>query len=83
MATMATLFVRDVPEALYKHLRARAKRNGRSLNAEVIDILRGIPDYEEDAAEITRQLAALAAEINWPEDAPPPEQFIREDRDSR
>ena len=83
MSNVATLYVRDVPEGLYKRLRARARRNGRSLNAELIDILEDVAVREGDAEAITRRLAELAAEINWPEDAPPPEQFIREDRDSR
>jgi plasmid stability protein len=80
---MATLYVRDVPERLYKRLRASARRNGRSLNAEVIELLDEVTGQEQDAEAITRELAELAAEINWPADAPPPEQFIREARDSR
>jgi plasmid stability protein len=31
--------MRDVPEKLYKRLRARARRNGRSLNAEVLELI--------------------------------------------
>ena len=45
MGRVATLYVRDVPEKLYKRLRARARRNGRSLNAAVLELngtLRGI-----------------------------------------
>ena len=37
---MATLYVKDVPDDLYKALQARAKANGRSLSAEVRIILR-------------------------------------------
>jgi len=80
---MPTMYVRDVPAGLYKRLRARAKRNGRSLNAEVLDILGDAANREQDAGRITRRLAELAAEIDWPADAPTPEELIREGRESR
>jgi len=83
MTPVATLYIRDVPEPLYKRLRTRAQRHGRSLNAEVLDILGDVADHERDAGRVTRRLAQLAAEINWPPDAPTPEQLIREGRDSR
>ena len=37
---MATLYVRNVPEEVYEALRQQAKRNGRSISAETIMILR-------------------------------------------
>jgi plasmid stability protein len=83
MSNVATLYVRDVPERLYKSLRARARRNGRSLNAEVLEVLGDVVERTEDAEAITRRLAELSAEINWPEDAPTPERMIRQDRDTR
>lgn len=36
---MATLNIKNVPDALYRKLRARAKRERRSLSQEVIHIL--------------------------------------------
>jgi hypothetical protein len=36
---MATLHVRNVPDALYERLRARAERNGRSIGAETVVLL--------------------------------------------
>jgi hypothetical protein len=30
-----------------------------------------------------QRLAEIAAEIDWPDDAPTPEELIRKDRDSR
>jgi plasmid stability protein len=80
---VATLYVREVPERLYKRLRARARRNGRSLNAELLEVLEDVVERGEDAEAITRRLAEIAAEITWPEDAPTPERMIREDRDNR
>jgi hypothetical protein len=36
---MATLYVENVPDDRYEALREQAKRNGRSISAEVIDLL--------------------------------------------
>jgi plasmid stability protein len=38
---MATLYVRNVPDSLYEELRASAERDGRSIGAEAITLLRG------------------------------------------
>lgn len=80
---MATLYVRDVPEKLYKRLRARARRNGRSLNAEVLELIDEALLRELTSDEITDRLAELAAEIDLPSDAPRPEDIIRQERDRR
>ena len=80
---MATLYVRDVPEKLYKRLRARARRNGRSLNAEVLELIDEAVLRELTSDEITDRLAELAAEIDLPPDAPRQEDIIREERDRR
>jgi plasmid stability protein len=80
---VATLYVRDVPEKLYKRLRARARRNGRSLNAEVLELIDEAVLRELTSDEITDRLAELAAEIDLPPDAPKPEDIIREDRNRR
>jgi len=37
---MATLYVENVPDDLYQALRKRAKKNGHSMAAEVLAILR-------------------------------------------
>ena len=80
---MATLYVRDVQERVYKRLRARARRNGRSLNAEVLELLDEAVLRELTSDEITDRLAELAAEIDLPSDAPRPEDIIRQERDRR
>jgi plasmid stability protein len=80
---MRTLYVRNVPNRVYEALERRAQRNGRSLNAETLAILRGEAEREQDARQIAQRLAEIAAEINLPPDAPKPEDLIREDRDSR
>ena len=82
LTVVASLYIRDVPESLYNSLSTRARRHGRSPNAEILDILGDVADHERDASRITRRLAQLAAEIQLPPDAPTPEQLIREGRDS-
>ena len=79
---MRTLYVRNVPNRIYEALARRARRNGRSVNAEAIEILRAETE-RGDARVIVQRLAAIAAEIDWPDDAPTPEELIRKDRDSR
>jgi plasmid stability protein len=82
MRRVPTLYVRDVPEQLYKRLRARARRNGRSLNAEVLDILDEVAEREQFSGRITQRLAELAQASSLPPDAPKPEDVIRELRDA-
>lgn len=77
---MATLYVHDVPEKLYKRLEARARRNGRSLNAELLQLIDEAVVRELTSDEITDRLEKLAAEIDLPSDAPRPEDIIREER---
>ena len=79
---MRTLYVRNVPNRIYEALERRARRNGRSVNAEAVEILRAETE-REDARVVVQRLAELAAEMNWPADAPAPEELIREDRDRR
>jgi plasmid stability protein len=84
-ARVATLHIRNVPVHVYEALRVQAERNGRSLNAEVIDVLgRGVESWrgnEQWWAEFEELCQRIAAQI--PADAPTPEELIREDRDSR
>ena len=79
---VATLYVRNVPEAVIEKLRANARANGRSLNAEALEIL------EEAAAEmsatpITDRIEEIAKRLNLGPDDLDPVSLIREDRDSR
>jgi plasmid stability protein len=83
MTAMPTLHVRNVPPHVYAALKKRASRNGRSLNAEVIDVLEGVAERERRGAKITEELRRLAKEINLPPDAPKPEEIIRQARDER
>ena len=84
MTRVPNLHIRNVPEEVYEALRARAKREGRSINAEALRILEEVAQRERGRREtpITDRLAQLAREINWPPDAPKPEDLIRRVRDA-
>jgi plasmid stability protein len=78
---MATLHVRNVPEDVYEALRARAKSEGRSINAETIAVLReALRPSPEDLLE---QIRSLRARTTLPTGRFAPERIIREDRDAR
>jgi antitoxin FitA len=79
---MATLHVRNVPEEVYAALRARAAREGRSMNAEVIAILRRSLTSRRDPDDVIADLRRFRERVRLPADAPPPEELIREDRDA-
>jgi plasmid stability protein len=82
---MATLYVENVPDDLYKALRKRAKTNRSSIAAEVIALLkRQVPTDAElkKRREIYDRLAELRARPPLsPGPFPPAEQMIREDRE--
>jgi plasmid stability protein len=65
MTSVGTLYVREVPEPTLERLRARARANGRSLNAEVLEILDEVTSGD-DAELITQWLEELAARIRLP-----------------
>jgi plasmid stability protein len=82
---MATLYVENVPEELYKALRKRAKENGKSIAAEVITLLKQhVPTAQElkrrrKAIEELARLRALPP--LGPGPFPSAEEMIREDRE--
>ena len=73
-----TLSVKNVPRALAVRLRARALRNHRSLQGELLSIL-------EDAAHVTSvtDLVALAARLGVTSPVGESAAIVREDRDGR
>ena len=82
---MATLYVENVPEDVYKALRKRARENHKSIAAEVISLLKqNIPTEAElkRRREFYDRLAELRAK---PPLTPGPfssaEEMIREDRE--
>ena len=82
---MATLYVEDVPDDIYKALRKRAKANRKSIAAEVIGLLK---DNVPTEAELKRRrefydkMAEFRARAPLsPGPFPSTEEMIREDRE--
>ena len=81
---MATLYVENVPEDLYKSLRERARSNRRSISAETIFLLeRALPTAAElrRRSAIYRRVQRLAMRPGAVAPGPSTEQLLREDRD--
>lgn len=82
---MPTLYVENVPEAVYKALRERARRNRKSIAAEVIDLLeRNVPTAEElrRRREFVKRLKKISSRPPLsPGPFPSAEEMIREDRE--
>ena len=82
---MATLYVENVPEDIYKALRKRAKENRKSIAAEVIALLKqSIPTEAElrRRREFYDRLVELRAKPPLTAGPfPSAEEMIREDRE--
>jgi hypothetical protein len=82
---MATLYVENVPENIYKALRKQARANRKSIAAEVISLLeQHVPTEEElqrrrKAFEGLARLRAMKPLSAGP--FPSAEEMIREDRE--
>jgi plasmid stability protein len=83
MSGMPTLNIRNVPESVVATLKRRAKQNGRSLNAEVVEALKDYGQRQTRAEELLRQLEEFRREWLAPNDAPTPEEMIRAGREER
>jgi hypothetical protein len=83
MSDVATLHIRNVPVGVVATLKRHAKQNGRSLNAQVVEVLKEYDERHTRAADLLRQLEEFRADLPLPEDAPRPEDVIREARDER
>ena len=82
---MATLYVQNVPDELYEALRDLAKKNRKSIAAEVITLLEeNVPTAKELEArrELFLRLAELRAQPSpGPGPFPSTEEMQREDRE--
>jgi plasmid stability protein len=59
MSQVPAIHVRNVPAEVVDRLKARAKRNGRSLNAEIVDLLQTAAENEREPGWIARRLAEI------------------------
>jgi plasmid stability protein len=83
MSDVPTLHIRNVPVEVYEALRRRAGRSRRSLNMEVIETLRVSVEETAERERLLQELDDLRREFLLPEDAPKPEDVIREGREER
>ena len=82
---MATLYVENVPDELYAALRARARKNRKSMAAEVVSLLeQTVPTAKElkRRERLLQQVLRLRS-LQSPGNGPFPstEQMVREDRE--
>jgi antitoxin FitA len=83
---MAQVLVRDLPEETVARLKEKAAEAGRSLEAELRDILNRAaqPSHEERKREALAVLDAVRAKSRpWQPGEPTAAEMIREDRDTR
>ena len=82
---MATLYVENVPDDIYKALRKRAKASNRSIAAEVIALLKNHIPTEAELKRRRDLFDRLAELRSRPPLSPGPfqsaEEMIREDRE--
>jgi plasmid stability protein len=82
---MATLYVENVPDDVYKALRKQAQKNRKSIAAAVIELLeQNIPTEAElrGRREFARRMREFASrEPLTPGPFPSAEEMIREDRE--
>lgn len=82
MSRLPTLYIRNVPTEVYEALKARAKREGRSVNAEALKILEDVADQEPDPRVLVAELWELSKELERLPGDPTAEEVIRILRDS-
>jgi plasmid stability protein len=80
---VATLYVRNIPADLYDELRRWAEEHERSVNAEVIDVLRRESQRRRAADEFARSLARYRKRWagKYATGSPDAVELIRADRD--
>jgi plasmid stability protein len=81
---MATLYVENVPDEIYKALRKQARANRKSIAAEVISLLEQNVPTDEELKQRRKAIAGLARLRAMQPLAPGPfpsaEEMLREDR---
>jgi plasmid stability protein len=78
---MGALHIRNVPPDVVEALKARAAKEGRSLNAQVVHVL---VDATRRCSldEVLARIDARSRRAALPASAPTPESLIRRDRDA-
>ncbi len=76
---MATVTIRNLDDAVVERLKYKAKQNGRSLEAEVRELLKQAADRKttEELLAIADRIAAMTPDVPQTDSA----ELLREDRD--
>lgn len=78
---MPTLHIRNVPELLYEQIRQRAEAHGRSISAEVVDLLTlAIQGERRTAREVLDEIQGRRSFRPSAVGAPDSTTLLREDR---
>ncbi len=83
MRRLPTLYIRNVPTEVYEALKARARREGRSVNAEALKILEDVAERQSSRAELAERLRAYSASFVRKPGDPTAAEVIRLLRDGR
>jgi plasmid stability protein len=59
MSDVPAIHVRNVPKDIVDRLKRRAKLNGRSLNAEIVDVLGASVEGDREPGWIARRIAEI------------------------
>jgi len=82
---MATLYVENVPDAVYRALREQARRKRKSIAAEVIELLENnivtADELRERRAFVRKMRELSSREPLSPGPFPSTEEILREDRE--
>jgi plasmid stability protein len=82
MSRMPTLYIRNVPTEVYEALKARAKRGGRSVNAEALALLTQVAEQEKRGdTPLGDRIREAAREIDLTGDATDMVTLLRRARD--
>jgi antitoxin FitA len=67
---MAQFVVRNIENAVKSRLQRRAKRNGRSMEEEIRDILRSAVNEEDPVGGLGTEISGLFAKVGLQSDIP-------------
>jgi plasmid stability protein len=83
MIEVPAIHVRNVPADVVERLKQRAKRNGRSLNAEIVDVLEQSVEGDREPGWIARRIAEIHEKYPRPGEPIDAAKLIREGHEER
>lgn len=83
MIEMPAIHVRNVPADVVERLKRRAKLNGRSLNAEIVDVLGASVEGDREPGWIARRIAEIHEKYPPPSEPLDAAELIRQGHEER